>query len=103
MIALEDNKELSNVISYLYKLRGKRLLVCDSPYELFKNIRGMDCSIKICLDYNLECPVNGLEIAKKLSEKGYKNLYLSTGLPLDANDVPSYITQLKDKMNILDI
>jgi signal transduction histidine kinase len=103
LIILEDNKELSGVVSYLYKLRGKKLLSCNSPYELFKNIRGMGCSIKICLDYNLGCPVNGLEVAEVLSEKGYKNLYLSTGMSLNADDVPSYITVLKEKMNMLNL
>lgn len=100
LIFLEDRKELSDVLVYLYEVRGKKAKACHTPYELLETLRGRDKQVKICLDYDLGCPANGLDVAKVLYEKGFANLYLATGYILDNEVIPSYVTLLENKIDL---
>jgi hypothetical protein len=51
-----------------------------SPVELFKNISTIDKKSQIYVDYDLDIEDgNGLELAVKLRNIGYKDIHLATG------------------------
>ena len=57
--------------------------------------------MKICFDYDLDLPINGLDLAQVVRDKGFKNLYMASGYSIDDLIVPAYLTMLEDKMSIL--
>jgi len=103
LIVLEDNQEFSDVLAYLYKSRGKNITIFHTPYQLLKGIKNYSRHTKICLDYNINCPVSGVDLATVLYNKGYKNLYIATGYQLQQVDLPSYVILLKEKMELLQL
>jgi hypothetical protein len=47
---------------------------------------------KICLDNNFEkSGIKGVEVAQKLYEKGFKNLYMLSGNKIDPSEIPAYL------------
>lgn len=103
LVMLEDSKEFSDILSYLYEFRGKKLHAYHDPYTFLNNIDKYEKTVKICFDYSIGCPVNGIEFAQVIFKKGYKNLYLATGYKLDKNLIPSFLTLLNDKMDLLNL
>lgn len=102
LVLLEDNREFAQAVKYLYRFKGEgsRLTIYQTPYELLYYLPNYSRSTPICLDYQLGCPVNGLDIAQILYQKGYSNLYLATGFSMNPDELPSYIQLIKDKMDI---
>ena len=49
----------------------------------------------------MDCPITGVDLANLIFAKGYKNLYLASGHQLDKAIVPSFMTSLYDKMDLL--
>ncbi|NNM59442.1 MAG: GHKL domain-containing protein [Legionellales bacterium] len=104
IVILEDNKAFSDILTFLCQFRGKLVDIYHDPYTLFNALDQYDSStIKLCLDFDLACPVNGIEVAKKLHEKGFKLIYLASGYDFKPGDVPDYITVLSDKMEMLNL
>lgn len=103
LIFIEDDLEFSEILSYLYTSKNKKIKIYNSPYNFLENIKQYSKKIKICLDFNLNCPVTGLDLAKVLYEKGYENLYLTTGFQMEQNILPHYITLLQEKIDLLNL
>lgn len=103
LVILEDNKEFSSVLSYLYETRNKSLDAYSNTYDFLDNLDSYNKEVNICLDYDLKCPINGLEFAAILYQRGYKNLFLATGFQMKQEDLPKYITLLGDKMALLEL
>jgi signal transduction histidine kinase len=103
LVVLENNKELADILSYLYKIRGKFLKIYNTPYQLIEALSYLNKETKICLDYDLSCPVTGIDLAKFLKEKGFQNLYLATGFKIQQSDAPEYLQVLKGKMDLLNL
>ena len=103
LVLLEDNKEFSEVVAYLYESKGKKINVYHTPYELLNALPSYSKDTKICTDFDLSCLVTGIDIANTLYQKGYHNLYLATGFQFKQNDLPPYITVLNNKMDIKEL
>lgn len=103
LVLLEDTQEISSVITYLYKRKNKHIIVHHTVYELLENIHQYSLDTKICLDYNLSCPVNGIDVAKLLHKKGYRNIYLASGFDFKKGDLPDYIQVLDKKMSLINL
>ena len=103
LIIVDDAKEFSEVISYLFSSKDKKLRVYHNPYELLSSLLSCDKQIKICFDYDLECPVNGVELAEVLWRKGYNNLYLATGYQTQKMKLPAYLRVLNNTMDLLNL
>lgn len=104
LLLVDDSQELCDILSYLYLSKGKKLKICNNPYDMFNVLEECDKKIEICLDYDLGLPINGVDLAKVLWEKGYKKLYLATGYNLrQDDDFPPYLTVLEDKMALLNL
>jgi len=103
LVLLEDSKEVSSVVTFLYTRKNKHIIVHHTVYELLDNIHKISLDTKICLDYNLNCPVNGIDVAKLLHLKGYRNIYLASGFDFKSNDVPEYVKILDKKMSLINL
>lgn len=102
LVILEDNKELSDVLVYLCKFRGKLVDVYHESYALFESLNQYDkLTTKICLDFDLNCLVNGIEVATALHQRGFELLFLATGHKSINVEVPEYVNLLPDKMALL--
>lgn len=102
LVLLEDDRGFAASIKFLYKKkgRGSQLTIYHTPYELFYYLPCYSQDTPICLDYQFECPVTGLDIAQSLYQAGYTQLYLATGFHMNPNDMPEYIQLIEDKMDI---
>ena len=87
LVLLEDIQEISSVITYLYKRKNKHIVVHHTVYELLENIDQYSLDAKICLDYNLNCPVNGVHVAELLHKKGYCNIYLASNFDFKKSEI----------------
>ncbi len=58
---------------------GVRLLTFLSEEELSKNLHEIDNDANFYIDKKLANSVDGIEVARNLSEKGFTNIYLATG------------------------
>ena len=103
LVLLEDNKEFAEILAYLYEAKSKKVMIYHSPYDLLEALPGYSKEMKICTDYELNCPINGVDMASFLYKKGYKHLYLATGHQMNQKDLPDYICLLKDKMAIMNL
>lgn len=109
LVLLEDNKGFARSVNFLYKKRGQgsRLTCYRTSYELIYHLSCYSQDTPICLDYQYECPhtgmtlpVNGLDVAKILHQRGFTTLYLATGFKMNPEDMPEYIQLIEDKMDI---
>jgi len=58
---------------------GKEILLCANEAEFMTRTNEIGFDTPIYIDQNLESGAKGLEVARRLFERGYSNLYLSTG------------------------
>ena len=109
LVLMEDNKAFARSIDFLYKRRGhgSRLTSYYTPYELIYHLPCYGQDTPICLDFQYECPhtgitlpVNGLDMAYVLHQRGFTTLYLATGFKMHPEDMPAYVQLVEDKMNI---
>lgn len=103
LILLEDSKEFSDILQFLYSNRGKHLKAYCDPYDLMADIISLPKSVKICFDFELNLPVNGIELAQVFYKKGFCNLYLATGYKMDTTEAPPYLSILSGKMDLLNL
>ncbi len=103
LLLLEDNKEFSEVLEYLYKSRGKNLKIFNDPYSLMEKLPLYKHDIKICLDFEIDSPINGVELSEIIYKRGYSNLYLATGYKMNQEDLPPYLKLLTNKMDLLNL
>ncbi|MCW5589343.1 MAG: HAMP domain-containing histidine kinase [Legionellales bacterium] len=102
IVLLEDNQELSDIFAFICERNGKQVKIYHNPYSLFTDLNTFDpLATKICLDLNLGFdPVNGIDIAILLHNKGFKQIYLASGSQIDPNSVPEYLMVLKNKIDL---
>ncbi|MFN7098666.1 MAG: hypothetical protein ACK4PR_14090, partial [Gammaproteobacteria bacterium] len=67
------------------------------------NLDQYDETTKICLDFDLGCLINGVELSAVLYKRGYKQLYLASGYKTVLSEIPSYLHVLSDKMALLNL
>lgn len=103
LVVIEDNREFADILIYLYMMRGKKMHIYYTPYELLENLNFYNEQTKICTDYNLGCYLTGVELAEFLNSKGYNNLYLATGMLMENIKLPNYLQLLKEKMDLLNL
>jgi len=104
IVVLEDNKELSHVMAYLFKFRNKQVDIYHDAYSLLESLMQYDLKMtKFCLDFDFSPLINGIELAAVLYNRGCKNLYLASGYQFKEEDVPSYLEILPNKMDLLNL
>ena len=101
LIIIENAEELADILAFLYQSKNKSLVSYVNPYDFLRDLHKYDKRVKICFDYDLDIPINGLDLAQVVRDKGFKNLYMASGYSIDDLIVPAYLTMLEDKMSIL--
>jgi hypothetical protein len=101
LVVLENDPLLIQTYRYIAQRKNKNIVIYSTSEELLANLDKHSKEIPICLDYELDNDQNGIEIAKILNEKGYKNLYLASGYEFSKSGVPDYLRILSDKKDIL--
>lgn len=101
LVVLENDPLLIQTYRYIAHRKNKNIIIYSTAEELLSNLDKHTKEIPICLDYELDGEQNGIDIAKILNEKGYKNLYLASGYEFYKSGVPDYLRILSDKKDIL--
>lgn len=91
LIFADDDKDfVTNMIRSLFA--GQYVETFFDPEHLLQDILKYKKDTKICLDNNFEkSGIKGLEVAERLYEKGFTNLYMLSGNIIDTSMVPSYL------------
>lgn len=101
LVLIENSEELSDILAYLYLNKNKKLIAYSNPYDFLDELPKIRRGTKICFDYDLSLPINGVELASIAQSEGFSNLYLATGYKIDPETLPKSITLLKNKMDLL--
>ncbi len=80
-VLIEDNTVLRQGWAWAAEMEGKKLLTCASIAEFEKAVACIDIATPIYIDSDLGAGVRGEEYAKKLYERGFKTIYLTSGYP----------------------
>jgi len=78
-VLIDDDSLVHMVWKLAAGEQGKTLLLCANEAEFMARANEISFDTPIYIDQNLESGVKGVEVAGRLSERGYSNLYLSTG------------------------
>lgn len=79
-IHLEDDELTSMVWKLSAKKNGVELISFSSAKDLFKEIENFECDSDFYIDFDLaHDEINGVQVCEQLYERGFINLYLSTG------------------------
>lgn len=81
-ILLDDDILIGKIWQISARSAGVSLSVFQCPQELFKRALPRDRETPFYVDMNLKASQTGEEVAKKIFECGYFNIYLATGHPL---------------------
>ncbi len=94
LVLIDDDTMLLNMVRD--SLVGVRDVACyESPKLFLADLDDYKKGTPICFDYDFNLKsFNGLVLAKQLFEKGYKNLYLISGMKFDPGTIPEYVTVL---------
>lgn len=103
MIILDDYEPFAELLADYFKAKGKKVDTYYSSSGLLNTIANYPKDTKIVMDNELKEQTTGIELAEKLNDAGYSNLYLLSGKQFNKNDVPNYLnTILKDDYNYLE-
>jgi signal transduction histidine kinase/FixJ family two-component response regulator len=101
IVFVDDAENLTKALCEDAKAKGLSADSYASGEDFLRNLEKYPKSVKIVADYELGGDMTGLELAKKLHELGYDNLYLMSGRTIDESSVPPYLNvMLKTEDNI---
>ena len=80
VVVLDDEKHLADLFSDILKDHGLAVDTYYNPRNFLKNLSRYDVNTKIITDNSFGNGMTGDVLAKQLSEKGFKNLCVFTGL-----------------------
>jgi hypothetical protein len=94
VVILHTYTLLADAIVELINKRGKTADVYYTGEKLLKNFEKYPKDTKFCFNYSLEGGLTGKDVAIRLHDAGYTNLYLYTGWQPDCVeefDLPDYL------------
>lgn len=77
LVLIDDDILIHGTWKMVAKARGHNLLCCSNLNEFLSE--NLPKETAVYLDYHFHSGDNGVELAKKLYQEGYKNLYITTG------------------------
>ncbi|GHT95496.1 hypothetical protein FACS1894122_13040 [Alphaproteobacteria bacterium] len=92
IVFIDDSKIFTKTLSDFFDNKGIKAHTYNSPDTFLKNLSTYSTNTRIVIDNELNFGINGIELANKLHEKGYANLYLLSGRPFCVDKVPPYLT-----------
>ena len=96
LILVDDNKCVTETWEFFAKKNNKKIITFNNSNDLFKFIDLFSFHTKIYLDLNLGNE-NGENIAKNLHDKGFFNLYITTGYEIKDNTKAPWIKGIINK------
>ena len=103
IVLLDNEAVLGGSLQWLAQQKSCRLTVFKDPYQLWQNLYQLPSDTVVCLDYDLDTVVNGIDVAHRLYALGYKKLYLVSGYRFKQDDIPDILTVIKDKTAIFNL
>ncbi len=96
-VLLDDDELVRLTWGHIAKKFDQNLIIFSMPDELFQNLENLEKNSVFYLDSNLGKGIKGEDIAKEIYQKGYLNIFLTTGH--DAKDFEdlNFIKGVKDK------
>lgn len=96
LILVDDNKCVTETWEFFAEKNNKKIITFNNSSDLFKFIHLFSLDTNIYLDLNMGND-NGENIAKNLYDKGFFNLYITTGYEIDTNTKASWIKDIINK------
>jgi signal transduction histidine kinase len=90
LILIDDNKTLTDTWKITAEFSDKNIVVFNSTKEAENEIHHYSTHIAIYVDSDLGENIKGEEYAKSLYERGYRNIYLTTGYEASTFDLNKF-------------
>lgn len=96
VIVVDDNAMFAKQLGMFFSMQDKNAKCYLDPRIMLKEIHQFPKDIKICIDNNFDGDVgmNGIEVAAKLHDLGYTQLYLFSGDSFAPGELPDYLTAI---------
>jgi hypothetical protein len=91
IVQIDDDPLVRQVWSMLAFSKKLRMRQFGSWDEFFAVEPAIDRGARIYVDVDLGASIGGLDVSRALHEKGFENIYLSTGYYLSAEKVPPFV------------
>lgn len=103
-VIIDDEQTFTDSLATFLRSKSPAIAIDTyyNPKRFLENLSQYKKDIKICLDYDLEHNIDGIELAKQLYKDGYTKLYLLSGKDFNKEDemLPSYLSViLKSDVN----
>jgi FixJ family two-component response regulator len=95
LVLIDDDVLIHGTWTMVARMK-KHHLVCVRTIDEFLE-KSFPQNTPVYLDYHFHSGDNGIELAKKLYQKGYKNLYITTGSSQVITDKPEEIISILSK------
>lgn len=92
IVIIDDDKMFVDSVDFFLTNKGKCVGKYYSPASFLADLVKYDKSTKIFIDHDFKVDINGIDLAKKLHEKGYNSLYLFSGRNFKKSEIPDYLT-----------
>ena len=92
IVIIDDDKMFIDSVELFLLNKGKHVDKYYSPALFLSELVKYDKNIKIFIDHDFKANINGIDLAKKLYECGYNNLYLFSGKNFKKSEIPDYLT-----------
>jgi len=95
LVLIDDDVLIHGTWKMVARIKNHNLF-CFRTVEEFLE-KQMPTSTPIYVDYHFHSGDNGIDLAKKLYQKGYKNLYITTGSNHVISEKPSEVISILGK------
>ncbi|MCL5260476.1 MAG: methyltransferase domain-containing protein [Gammaproteobacteria bacterium] len=90
LVFIDDNELFADSVAQLH--RPKIVDTYSSPYSFLESLSKYPKDTKICIDNNLNCAMTGIDLAKRLHQDGFTQLFLVSGEDAASIQSPDYLT-----------
>lgn len=103
LVVIDDNPMFLELLVASFSSK-KKVEGFHNPHHFLKYLTDYSKDTIICFDYDFQLSdIDGLKLAELLYNKGYKHLYMISGMSFRKDEIPPYLTLIdKGDMSILD-
>jgi anti-sigma regulatory factor (Ser/Thr protein kinase) len=103
LVLLDNDKLLTDSLEFIAERKKCTLHVYNDPYALWGSLSCYKQEAVFCLDYDLNLPVNGIEIAEELHKQGFSQLYLISGYNFEKAKLSAILSVVTNKQDIFNL
>ena len=101
IVVIDNDLTMADTLRFIARRHEKKIAIYENISKLFSELPHYTHDTAFFLDYDLGTSLNGIHVANKIYELGYKNLYIMSGYHIDHHDVPDYLKILNEKKDLL--